>query len=130
MAETAGERRAEGHRVRASVFVRALTVEAEIGVHAHEIGRRQPLIVDVELQLAHGGSTHLADTVDYETIAERARELAARGHIGLVETYARRLALACLEPPQVRRVRVRVEKPGALAPHAEAAGVEIVIDRD
>jgi dihydroneopterin aldolase len=34
------------------VFVRALRVEAEIGMNAHEQGRRQTLIVDVELALA------------------------------------------------------------------------------
>ena len=32
----------------AKIFVRALTVQAEIGVHRHERGRRQPLVVDVE----------------------------------------------------------------------------------
>ncbi len=111
------------------VFVRGLAVEAEIGVHAHEQGRRQPLIVDVELDDAAAGWRALADTVDYETIARRARAIAAAGHIGLVESFAERLARACFEEPRVLRARVRVEKPLALAPHAAAAGVEITAVR-
>ncbi|MGZ8407684.1 MAG: dihydroneopterin aldolase, partial [Caulobacteraceae bacterium] len=31
--------------------------------------------------------------------------------------------------PRVTRARVRVEKPNALAPRAEAAGVDVVISR-
>ena len=111
------------------VFVRGLAIEAEIGVYAHERGRRQPLIVDVELDVAAAGWRALADTVNYETIAEAARAIAAAGHIGLVESFAQRLAAACCAQPRVLRARVRVEKPLALAPHAAAAGVEITAVR-
>jgi dihydroneopterin aldolase len=121
-----------------TVFVRGLTVQAEIGVHAHERGRRQPLVMDVEVELdtrpapdlptsAEWGA--IADTVDYQRIVRRARAIAAAGHIRLVETFAWRLAQACLEEPRVVRVRVRVEKPEALAPDAAAAGVEISLMR-
>ncbi len=115
--------------VSTSLIVRGLEVEAEIGVYAHEQGRRQPLIVDVELEIAAAGWRHLADTVNYETIVYAARCVAAAGHIGLVESFAHRLAQACLAEPRVLRARVRVEKPLALAPHAAAAGVEIVVVR-
>jgi 7,8-dihydroneopterin aldolase/epimerase/oxygenase len=111
------------------VFVRGLRIEAEIGVHAHEKGRRQPLIVDVELDVSAGGWRALADTVNYETIVKLARDIAARGHIGLVESYAQKLAEACFVEPRVLRARVRVEKPLALAPQAAAAGVEITAVR-
>jgi dihydroneopterin aldolase len=122
--------RAEPHCLSASVFVRALTVEAEIGVHAHERGRRQALVVDVEIFLTHGGSPALADTVDYETIVRHAHAVADAGHIGLIETFAWRLAQACLAEPNALRVRVRVEKPLALAPRALAGGVEITLSRE
>jgi len=112
------------------VFVRGLAIEAEIGVYAHERGKRQPLIVDVELDVAAAGWRALADTVNYESIAASARAIAAAGHIGLVESFAQRLAEACFAEPRVLRARVRVEKPLALAPHAAAAGVEIVAVRD
>lgn len=114
----------------AKIFVRALTVEAEIGVHAHELGRRQPLIVDVELDVAGPVWRSIGDTVNYESVVRHARVIADSGHVGLVETFAWRLAKACLTDSRVRRARVRVEKPMALAPSAEAAGVEIVLARD
>jgi len=111
------------------VFVRGLEVQAEIGVYAHEQGAAQPLIVDIEVAIDAAGWRHLADTVDYETLAGHALSIAKGGHIGLVESYARRLAEACLAEPRVTTVRVRVEKPRALAPRAAAAGVEIVLHR-
>ena len=106
------------------VFVRGLKVEAGIGVYDEEHGRLQALIADVELDVAVSHCEKLSDTVNYETIAQAARRIAAEGHIGLVETFAERLAEACFEDPRVTRARVRVEKPSALAPHAAAAGVE------
>lgn len=111
------------------VFVTGLQVQAEIGVYRHEIGRVQPLIVDVELDVPTNASDRLAETVNYETILAAAQALAAEGHVDLVETFAHRLASRCLEDARVSRARVRIEKPLALAPHAVGAGVEITVER-
>jgi dihydroneopterin aldolase len=115
--------------VMTKVFVTGVRVQAEIGIYKHEIGRMQPLVVDVELDLPTAGAERLADTLNYETILQAARDVAAEGHIGLVETFAERLARACLADPRVTRARVRVEKPLALAPDATGAGVEITLVR-
>lgn len=127
--ETPFEPVAAARIVVAKVFVRGLKVEAEVGVYAHERGKTQPLVVDVELDVTTIHAERLSQTVNYETIADAARDLAAEGHIELVETFAERLAERCLIDPRVTRVRVRVEKPLALAPRAEAAGVEITAVR-
>jgi len=111
------------------VFVRGLKVEANIGVYRHEKGRKQPLVIDVELDVAVSDWSRLSETVNYELIAEKARKVAAEGHRGLVETFAHHLAEACFEEPKVMRARVRVEKPTALADVAAAAGVEITAVR-
>jgi len=111
------------------VFVTGLKVQAQIGVYRHEIGRVQPLIVDVELDVPTSASDRLAETVNYETILQAAQQLAAEGHIDLVETFAHRLAGRLLSDPRVTRARVRIEKPLALAPDAVGAGVEIVLTR-
>lgn len=108
--------------------MRGLALEAEIGVYPQERGRPQPLVVDIEVELAPRHVGALGDTLNYEKLAGAARGIAAEGHIDLVETYAERLAAACMNDPQVTRVRVRVEKPQAL-PGAAAAGVEIVAAR-
>jgi dihydroneopterin aldolase len=111
------------------VFVSGLKVQAQIGVHRHELGREQPLSVDVELDVPTAGTTRIADTLNYETILAAARGVAAEGHIQLVESFAERLARACLADPRVTRARVRVEKPLALAPDAAGAGAEIILVR-
>ena len=118
------------HAAMTRVFVTGLKVQAEIGVYRHEIGRVQPLVVDVELDVPTAGAGRLSDTLNYETILAAAREIAGGGHIELVETFAERLARACLADDRVTQARVRVEKPLALAPDAVAAGVEIVLVRD
>ena len=118
----------EPRRLGLTVIVRGLEVQAAIGVHAHEHGRLQPLVVDVELDLGAGPIHRLSDTLDYEGVARVARELAGGEHIALVETFAERVALACLADPRVEAVKVRVEKPGAI-PGAAAAGCEVAYSR-
>lgn len=118
----------EPRRLGLTVMVRGLEVQAAIGVHAHEHGRLQPLVVDVELDLGAGPIHRLSDTLDYEGVARVARELAGGEHIALVETFAERVALACLADPRVQAVKVRVEKPGAI-PGAAAAGCEVAYSR-
>ncbi|MBO9706738.1 MAG: dihydroneopterin aldolase [Caulobacter sp.] len=111
------------------VFVRGIKVDAWIGVYDHEHGRQQPLVIDVELDVAASHCEQLGDTVNYETVLQAAQAIAAEGHIDLVETFAERLAQASFADSRVTRARVRVEKPLALAPHAAAAGVEITAVR-
>src|SRR5579871_5500086 len=93
------------------VFIRGLTLSAEVGVIPHEYGRKQPLVIDIELELEPASCEHISDTVNYAAIAAKAKALAASGHFKLVETFAERLARDCLDEAKVRRARVRVEKP-------------------
>ena len=111
------------------VLVSGLRLDAMIGVHDHERARLQPLVLDVEVDLAPEPVTDLASTFNYEAVIEASRDIVGRGHIDLVETLVLRLAEACLAQPAARRVRVRAMKPQALSPDAEAAGVEIVLER-
>lgn len=120
---------ADGVEVEAlTVFVRGLTVAAGIGVHEHEHGRLQTLVIDVDLELTPHRVDRLADTVNYEAVSKAAQSIVEAGHIGLVETFAERLAVACLDQDHVRRVRVRISKPGALGGTAEP-GCEVVLAR-
>ena len=123
----------KGRIAATKVFVRGLKIEAEIGVYEHEFGRKQPLIVEVELDLVVGAGPsdfdHIVGTFNYESVLSAARSAAEEGHFILVEGYAERVGQLCLEDPRVTRARVRVDKPHALAPAAEAAGAEIVLVR-
>ena len=111
------------------VFVRGLRIDARIGVHAHERGRHQPLIVEVELTLRDQLVHALADTVNYDDIVARAQANADVGHVELVEEYVERLANDFMDDPRVRSVRVRAEKPEAIA-GAEAVGCEVLLTRE
>ncbi len=111
-----------------SVFVEGLALDAEIGLYDHERGRTQPLSIDIELALTPAIGQGIHGTVNYETLAAKARALAAGGHIDLVETFAERLAADCLDHPRARRVRVRVRKPEAIG-DAACAGVEVTVLR-
>lgn len=113
--------------VTSKVFVRGLKLDVEIGAYTHEQGRTQPLIIDVELDAPVAGALELSDVVNYEKVVKAAKAIAAEGHIDLVETFAERLARACLADPRVTCARVRVEKPMALAPDADAAGVQLTL---
>ncbi|WP_150126069.1 dihydroneopterin aldolase [Brevundimonas sp. LM2] len=107
-----------------TIFVQGLIVEAGIGVYDHEHGRLQTLLIDVSLDLGPAEVHGLADTVNYESVAAACRRIVAEGHVGLVETFAERLALDCLTDPRVLAVTVRVDKPGALEA-AAGAGCEL-----
>jgi dihydroneopterin aldolase len=114
---------------RQKVLVRGLRLETCIGIHEHEQGRPQTLAIDVEIDLSDQRVESLSDTVNYEAVVHAACRISAQGHIDLVETFAERLAEACLAHDGAYRVRVLILKPGALAPDAEAAGVELILER-
>lgn len=117
-------RQQTGALCRTSVRVRDLPLLADIGINPDEIGRRQPLVITVELGLEQGSIEGIGDTVDYRRIAAAAEDLAAV-HIPLIETFAQELARKCLAMPGVRDARVAIDKPFAIT--RGMAGVEVVM---
>ena len=115
---------AQPRRLGMTVHVRGLEVQAAIGVYDHEKGRLQPLVIDVDLDLGASPVRELADTLDYDGVARICRELATGGHIELVETFAERVAVGCMADSRVLGVRVRIDKPTAIA-GAAAAGCTV-----
>jgi dihydroneopterin aldolase len=117
---------ASAERAIRHVFIRNLELPAQIGVHHHEVGKVQPVRINVDLgveDLLDLGDS-LAKVVDYGVIEGMIRAILAEGHLNLVETLAERIASACFEDARVKTARVRVEKLHALSA-AESAGVEI-----
>ena len=114
-------------RERTSIVVRGLEVQADIGVNADEIGRRQPLIIHVELELRGTGPDRLDATFDYCELVTLAKALANQ-RIALIETFGRRLGRQCIDHPAVVRAEITVEKPEALA--EGLAGVRVLLEKD
>ncbi|TCM33066.1 dihydroneopterin aldolase [Novosphingobium aerophilum] len=109
-----------------TVRVRDLPLLADVGINPDEVGRRQPLVITVELALDAGAVDGIGETVDYRRIAAAAETL-AEVHIPLIETFARRLGEQCLGWAPVREARVSIDKPFALT--RGLAGVEVTVRR-
>jgi 7,8-dihydroneopterin aldolase/epimerase/oxygenase len=111
------------------IYLRDLEVEAVIGVYAWEQRIRRRLRFDIELdtdtRLA-AGSGEIADTVDYEAVANSVRAIATREPHVLLEQLAEEIAQTLLDRFGSRSVRLTVGKPGAVPGVRE---VGIVIER-
>lgn len=103
-----------------TLVLRGLRVAGRHGVLAAERATPQDFVVDVALSLdtrAAAASDDLADTVDYDRLADRLAEVVAGPSVRLLETLAQRLADACLADPRVSGVEVSVHKPAAPIGH-------------
>jgi FolB domain-containing protein len=109
------------------ITIRNLRVPAVIGTLPHERLTPQKLLFNLELYLdlaPAGDSDSLDDTVNYQEIARRIKELAAAGKFLLLEKLAAETAALCLQYQPVTRVIVTIDKPAALA-DAESTAVTI-----
>ena len=109
-----------------TVFIEGLELDASIGVWPEERGRTQRIRLDVELDMADAppADDDHAGVVCYDALARRIEALVGEGHVNLVETLAERVADLCLEDARVGWVRIRIEKPEALA-KARTVGVRV-----
>lgn len=110
------------------IHIRDLRLRCVVGVYEHE--RRQKQDVEIQITLyadlrKAGQSDSLADTVDYKALKQEIVAMVEASEYFLVERLAEEIARVALGQPPVRRVRVLVEKPGALR-FARTVGVEIV----
>ena len=115
------------------VFIRDLVLPARIGIHDHERAQAQPVIINVDASVeeaVEGADTTttgtIADVVCYETLTKQIKEVLAGGHTDLVEVLAEEIADRLLADARIIRLRIRLEKPEAIA---EAAGVGVEIER-
>ena len=119
------------------VFIRDLVLPARVGIDDHEREQAQPVIINVDASVeeasegtageaAAGSTSTIADVVCYETLTEQIKEVLAGGHIDLVEVLAENIATRLLADPRIIWLRIRLEKPEAIA---EAAGVGVEIER-
>lgn len=114
------------------VFVRGLTVQALLGVHAHEEAAPQRVVIGIELAVRDAdapmgeGPDELSRVVDYGAVAATARRIASAGHVRLAETLAERIAVALLADARVVRARVSIEKPDVLP---DVTTVGVVVER-
>ncbi len=113
------------------IEIKDLLLRTHIGATEQERRDRQDVLINLVLETdtrAAGRSDDINDTVNYRTLNKRLIAHVEGTTFNLVEKLAEDLAALCLAEPRVRRVRVTVEKPGALR-FARSVGVTIVRER-
>jgi FolB domain-containing protein len=111
-----------------AIHVRDLLARCIVGVNDDERTSPQDVVVNLTLYAdlrRAGASDDLRDTVDYQAVKKEVLAAVEASSYLLLERLAERVAEVCLAHGDVRRVRVLVEKPGALR-FARTVGVEIV----
>lgn len=109
------------------VIIKNLVARGIIGVYEWERDKPQEILINITLfgELRNAGKTdNIDDSINYKTVAKGAQALAENCQRLTVEALAHDIASFCLETQGVQKVRVRVEKPGAVR-FAESVGVEI-----
>ncbi|HOJ01690.1 MAG TPA: dihydroneopterin aldolase [Anaerolineaceae bacterium] len=109
------------------VFINDLMVRGVIGISDRERSQAQDIVVNVVLytDITKGGETdNIDDCVNYRTIAKAIIAHVEKVSRYTVEALATDIAALCLNTEGVQKVRVKVEKPGAVR-FSKSVGVEI-----
>jgi FolB domain-containing protein len=109
------------------IIVKDLLVRSIIGINPEERVKKQDILINMILfadirQAAQ--SDDIADAVNYKAITKRVIEHVENSSDFLVEKLVSNIAQIVLSEFNVEKVRVRVEKPGALR-FAQSVGIEI-----
>lgn len=109
------------------VIIKNLLCRGIIGINEWERKKAQNILINIIIQVdlhKAGESDDIADCVNYRTVAKKVQAHTESIARQTVEALASDLAKLCLSEPGVQKVRIRVEKPGAVR-FAESVGVEI-----
>lgn len=109
------------------VFINDLLVRGVIGISDRERSQPQDIVVNIVLytDISKGAATDkIEDCVNYRTIAKAIIVHIEKNSRYTVEALATDIAELCLNTDGVEKVRVKVEKPGAVR-FSKSVGVEI-----
>lgn len=109
------------------ILIRDLLTRGVIGVTERERAAPQDILVNVVIDTdtrKAAVSDDVEDSVNYRTIAKAILASVEKASRHTVEALAQDLASLCLQYPGVEKVRIRVEKPGAVR-FSVSVGVEI-----
>ncbi len=109
------------------IIIKDLIARGIIGVNDSERVNPQEILINVVLftDISKAGeSDDIEDSVNYRTVAKKLQAHAETAKRLTVEALATDLARLCLEDTMVQKVRIRVEKPGAVR-FSRSVGVEI-----
>jgi FolB domain-containing protein len=109
------------------ILIRDLLVRGIIGLNDWEREKPQDIVLNLEVWIdgrRAGESDDMADSLNYRSLAKDVIEYAETSRPYLVEALAQGIGRIAVRDHGAERVRVRVEKPGALR-FARSVGIEI-----
>ena len=109
------------------VIIKDLLVKGILGIHEWERTKPREILLNITLftdTRKAARTDNIADCVDYSAMAKKIRAHVENAARMTVEALANDVAELCLTEQKVRKVIVRVDKPGAV-PEAVSVGVEI-----
>ena len=113
------------------VFITDLVAHGIIGIYDWEREAPQEILINIVLYTdlhKAGQSDDIADCVNYDTVVKKVLAHIDSARRLTVEALATDLARICLEEEEVRRVRIRLEKPRVVR-FTRSVGVEIERER-
>lgn len=114
------------------IHVHDLLLRTIIGINPDERENLQDVLINLTLYVntrAAGASDNIRDAVNYKSVTKRVIQHVESSNYYLVEALAGNIARIIVTEFPVQRVRVKVEKPGALR-FARSVGVEIERTRE
>ena len=112
------------------VVIEGLAVMTTIGVYDWEQTIKQPLLIDLTMNWNNkpaGSSDDIKDCLDYALVSQAIIDLLTSTRFFLIESVAEEIAKLVLTRFSVEKVKVKVNKPGALR---EANNVAVIIERE
>jgi FolB domain-containing protein len=116
-------------RTRDCVAIKDLLLRGIIGINDWERRERQDILINICMftDIRRAGQTDdIADALNYRDVAKRVIALVEGSRFFLVERLAEEIARVCIQEFGVPKVRVEVEKPGAVR---FARSVGVVLER-
>ncbi len=115
-----------------TIFIENIPTQAIIGIHDFEKAAPQKLIIGVELgtdirQAAETDDVQYA--LDYDAISRFIDEYVQGTQFELIETLAENLVAALFEKFAMQTIKLRLQKPGAIA-YTQQVGLIIYRERD
>lgn len=116
------------------IRIDGLKLRCIVGLYSYERHREQPVQMDIALGLdlsTAGRSGRIEDTSDYSRVAEAITALLRFREYQLLEVAVEETAAFLFAAhPEIQRLQLRLDKPGALAGRARSAAVEIARERE
>jgi len=112
-----------------TVFITDLRIETLIGIYDWERKVKQTISLDLEMEFdirKAAVSDSIEDTLDYKAVSKRLIHFIEQSEFQLVEALAEKCASIVLEEFPVKRLKLKLRKPGAVR---GSSAVGVIIER-